>query len=105
AMHFLRYPCCQPFGPPITGRTMPLTYADITGEARNTNAGDSSSGCAGRPIALSLPNSATSSAGLSAGLNGVHTGPGATALTRIPRGSRLVARALVKAWIAPLVAE
>lgn len=56
-------------------------------------------------MSLSLPNSATSAACLSAGLSGVQTGPGATALTRIPRGSSWLASALVKAWMAPLVAE
>ena len=56
-------------------------------------------------MSLDSPNFATSSAGLSAGLSGVHTGPGATALTRMPRSSRLLASDLVKAWIAPLVAE
>jgi hypothetical protein len=54
---------------------------------------------------VSLPNSATFSAGESAGLSGVHTGPGATALTRIPFSITFCASALVKAWIAPLVAE
>jgi hypothetical protein len=43
--------------------------------------------------------------GESAGFSGVHTGPGATALTRMPRSTRLLASALVKAWMAPLVAE
>ena len=56
-------------------------------------------------MSLSLPNSATSCAGLSAGLSGVHTGPGATQLTRMPRGSSWLASDLVNAWIAPLVAE
>ena len=56
-------------------------------------------------MSLFAPNCATSSPERSAGLSGVHTGPGATALTRMPRSSRLPARLLVKAWIAPLVAE
>jgi hypothetical protein len=42
---------------------------------------------------------------LSAGFSGVHTGPGATAFTRMPLGSTLDASDMVKAWIAPLVAE
>ena len=50
----------------------------------NTNAGAISSGCAARRIALCDPNFATSSAGRSAGLRGVQTGPGAIALTRMP---------------------
>ena len=94
-----------PLGPPITGNTTPLIYDAVTGDARNTYAGEISSGCAGRPMSLSLPKSATSSAGLSAGLSGVHTGPGATQFTRMPRSSRLLASDSVKAWIAPLVAE
>ena len=89
----------------MTGRIAPLTYDDITGEARNTNAGEISSGCAGRPMSLFLPNSATFRASRAAGLSGVHTGPGATALTRMPRSSRLEASDLVNAWIAPFVAE
>jgi hypothetical protein len=51
------------------------------------------------------PNSATCSAGASAAFSGVHTGPGATALTRMPLSIRLLASDLVKAWMAPLVAE
>src|SRR5687768_8456599 len=94
----------HPRGPPITGNTTPLTYDEHTGAARNTKAGEISSGCAGRPMSLDLPNCATFSAGASAGLNGVHTGPGATQFTRMPRSSRLLASALVKAWTAPFVA-
>ncbi|KAG1523452.1 hypothetical protein G6F51_014515 [Rhizopus arrhizus] len=56
-------------------------------------------------MALPVPTSATSSAALAAGGNGGHTGPGATQLTRIPRGRSWLASALVNAWIAPLVAE
>ena len=55
-------------------------------------------------MSLSCPNFATLSAAWSAGLSGVHTGPGATAFTRMPRSSRLLASDLVKAWIAPFVA-
>ena len=84
---------------------MPLTYDEHTGDARNTNAGEISSGCAGRPMSLCWPKVATSSAGLSAGLNGVHTGPGATALTRMPFSSTFCASVYVNALIAPFVAE
>ena len=43
--------------------------------------------------------------GLSAGLSGVQTGPGATAFTRMPRRTRCVASDRVKAWMPPLVIE
>jgi len=39
-----------------------------------------------------------------AGISGVHTGPGATALTRTPRGSSAAESERVNATIAPLVA-
>jgi hypothetical protein len=42
---------------------------------------------------------------LSDGLSGVHTGPGETQLTRMPRETSDCASDLVKAWMAPLVAE
>lgn len=45
------------------------------------------------------------SAGKLAGINGVQTGPGATAFTRIPRSTRLFASERTSPWIAPLVAE
>ena len=54
-------------------------------------------------MSVSWPNFATSSGGLSAGFSGVHTGPGATALTRMPLPTRLEASDFVNAWIAPLV--
>jgi hypothetical protein len=37
-------------GPPVTGRTTPLTKLESAFEARNTKAGATSSGCAGRPM-------------------------------------------------------
>jgi hypothetical protein len=40
---------------------------------------------------------------LSDGFKGVQTGPGVTALTRMPRGTRCVASDRVKAWMPPLV--
>jgi len=49
----------------------------------NTKAGAISSGCAARFIAVLLPKLATALPGLSAGLSGAQTGPGATALTRM----------------------
>jgi hypothetical protein len=54
---------------------------------------------------VSAPNSATFSAGASAGLSGVQTGPGATALTRMPLSTKFCASDFVNAWIAPFVAE
>ena len=61
----------------------------------------------GRPIGVDSPKRATPSGGRPAsdGFSGVHTGPGATAFTRIPRPMSACARLLVKALIAPLVAE
>src|SRR4051812_36849935 len=93
--------------PPITGSTMPVMYEESASEARNTYAGAISSGCAGRPIGFDLPNSATFSGVMPAseGLSGVHTGPGATALTRMPFLTSSEPRVLVSALIAPLVDE
>jgi hypothetical protein len=54
---------------------------------------------------LSLPNFFTCSSSSVAGMSGVQTGPGATQFTRIPLSATLCARALVKVWMAPLVAE
>ncbi len=55
-----------------------------------------SSGWAARFIGVSALNSVSSSAGRSAGLSAVHTGPGATALTRMPRSTRCHARSLLE---------
>lgn len=46
-----------------------------------------SSGCAPRPIGTWLPELLAFSAPNVAGISGVHTGPGATELTRMPRSS------------------
>lgn len=70
-----------------------------------TNAGAISSGCAARRIADVVPNFVTASAGRSAGLSGVHTGPGATALTRIPLSMSCDESERVNAWMPPLVIE
>src|SRR5947209_4641459 len=94
-----------PTTPPITGRTRPVMYEPVTGDARKTYAGATSSGCAGRRNAVLLPNSLIFSPGRSAGFSGVHVGPGATAFTRMPRSARFVASAIVKALSAPFVAE
>jgi hypothetical protein len=53
------------------------------------------------------PNFATSFAVVpsSAALSGVHTGPGATQFTRMPRPRRFCASVLVSVWIAPFDAE
>jgi hypothetical protein len=82
-------------------------YEESAFDARNTYAGASSSGCAGRPIGLFAPNFATPSGGKpsSDGFSGVQTGPGATALTRMPRSMSDCASVFVNALIAPFVAE
>jgi hypothetical protein len=45
------------------------------------------------------------SAGREAGCNGVYTGPGQTAFTRMCFGASCIANDLVKVMMAPLVAE
>jgi hypothetical protein len=52
----------------------------------------------------SAPKSSTFSSGIVAGMSGVQIGPGATALTRMPRSMVSCASPLVKLTIAPLVA-
>jgi hypothetical protein len=91
--------------PPIAGTISPVMSLEQMGEARKTYNGESFSGCAGRFIGTSAPNCATSFAGESAGLSGVHTGPGAIAFTRIPLSSRLSESDRVKAWMPPFVIE
>jgi hypothetical protein len=56
-----------------------------------------------RPIGLCSPKRATFSSGNDIGISGVHTGPGATALTRIPFSINSLARPFVNVTIAPLV--
>ena len=90
--------------PPLTGKISPVMKLDICGEARNKYAGAISSGCAGRPILVFVPNDSILD-GLSLGFSGVHTGPGATAFTRIPNGARLPESARVKLCIPPFVIE
>ena len=46
-----------------------------------------SSGCAASFIGTCSPNPATFSSGIVEGMSGVHTGPGATALTRMRRST------------------
>ncbi|CAM5735458.1 hypothetical protein STENM223S_11005 [Streptomyces tendae] len=74
---------------------------DASCEARNTYACAISAGWAGRPMGACLPNSAVS--GSVAGISGVHTGPGATALTRMPRSISICASPCVKVTMAPFV--
>ena len=50
-----------------------------------------------------FPNVFTSSSGIDIGISGVQTGPGATALTRIPLSASNCAKPPVKFWIAPFV--
>jgi hypothetical protein len=60
---------------------------------------------AGRPSGTERPNEATDSSSKVTGMSGVHTGPGATALTRIPRSARRCDNDRVVATMAPLLAE
>jgi len=59
----------------------------------------------GLPSVVSLPNDATLSAGNVDGISGVQIGPGATALTRIPRSAKAFDKERVNAAMAPFVAE
>ena len=70
-------------------------------DASSRYAGASSSGWPGRASATSWPKCSTLSAGIVTGMFGVHTGPGTTQLTRMPRSASDSASDLVKAWIAP----
>jgi hypothetical protein len=56
-------------------------------------------------MGTSLPNWATFSSGMVAGISGVQIGPGTTALTRIPSPISCWDRLRVKATMAPLVEE
>src|SRR5215213_1024789 len=58
----------------ITDAVMKLESVD----ARNTKAGAISAGSAGRFMSVLCPNFSTFSFGMVEGINGVHTGPGAT---------------------------
>ena len=70
-------PVCSPSGgPPASG-----AQGDVPERQPLTT---TSSGWPGRPMRTSLPNWATFSSGMVAGISGVQTGPGATALTRMP---------------------
>src|SRR5437588_337181 len=59
----------------------------------------------GGPIGVLRPNLDTLSSSNEAGISGVQIGPGATALTRMPRSTSDCERARVKDTIAPLVLE
>ena len=58
-----------------------------------------------RPSGAFSPKCSTSCGSKLAGISGVHTGPGATALTRMPRLINCCDRERVNATIAPFVAE
>src|SRR5262249_29391185 len=88
--------------PPSTVSTSPLMKLESASEAKKTNAGATSSGWAGRPCGTHWPCLETRSGSIVLGMNGVHTGPGDTQLTRMPFCARLWASDLVKAWMAPL---
>ena len=98
-------PCSRAgtFAPPLTLMTSPTTKLD-SGEARKTYAGACSTGWLVRPSHELEPKPSSFSGGCpSVTCNGVHTGPGATAFTRIPRGARSWASALVNPLIPNLV--
>ena len=52
--------------------------------------GASSAGWAARPIGDCAPKESSFFSSIVAGISGVHTGPGATELARIPRSARLL---------------
>ena len=66
--------------------------------------GATSSGSPARCIGALDPCFAVFSSSKLAGISGVQIGPGATALTRMPRSSRAADRLRVSATMAPLVA-
>jgi hypothetical protein len=68
--------CSPSGGPPASG-----AQGDVPERQPLTT---TSSGWPGRPMGTSLPNWATFSSGMVAGISGVQIGPGATALTRMP---------------------
>lgn len=73
-------------------------------EARKTYAGPSSAGCPARPCSgMPTPNPSIFSEGLDPACNAVTTGPGATALIRIPLGARCTDNERVNETMAPLV--
>lgn len=75
--------------------------AELSADARNTTQVAISLGCAGRP--MGLVNDFCASSSIVAGIRGVHTGPGAMALTRIPLPTNWLLRPRVKDTMAPLV--
>lgn len=77
---------------------------DESTDARNTTAVAISTGCPGLPIGVVVPKFSSDSLPIVAGGRGAHTGPGATALTRIERFPTIwFDSARVNATIAPLV--
>src|SRR3954454_24074544 len=88
--------------PPVTPITAPVTNRE-SAEARNTYAGASSAGCAGLPVGFDSPKCAAASGVVVDVISGVQTGPGATALTRMPRSISSFERPFVKVTIAPFV--
>ena len=88
--------------PPVTAIVAPDVKLD-SGSASMTYAEASSAGWAGLFIGVCLPKLRTASSGRVDGMSGVQTGPGATALARIPFSARSWANPAVKFWIAPFV--
>ena len=88
--------------PPFGCSTWPTKNAESS-LARKTKHGAISSGSAGRPSGTLPPNFSTSSGVNVEVISGVQTGPGATALTRMPRSTSESASERVNATTAPLV--
>jgi hypothetical protein len=86
--------------PPLQWIVCPLML-DESVLARKTMQVAISLGCDGRPIGL--VNCFCASSFMVAGMRGVQTGPGATALTRMPFETYWLLRPRVKETMAPLV--
>ena len=86
--------------PPLGWSVWPDIMA-LSGFAKNTKQVAISLGCPGRPIGD--VNWSCASLFIVAGTSGVQTGPGATALTRMPLLTNMFASPLVKDTIAPFV--
>jgi len=86
--------------PPLGWIVCPLMEL-LSGLARNTNTVAISLGCDGRPIGA--VNCFCASSVIVAAINGVQTGPGATAFTRTPLPTYWFDKPRVKDTIAPLV--
>src|SRR5580704_388426 len=96
------WPAAQSFEPPSTAMTSPVIQRDAS-EARNSMTEATSSGWPMRlsdciPITVALPASVLVKFDMSVSIT-----PGATALTRMPRGPSAEARYFTSVLMAPLV--